>query len=136
MGFTRDRASSILAEQMANVYVGLSTATPNENGVGFAEPSASNGYERAEFGSDGMTTEIKAQIANKKIIFFNESIEGGYGTVTHFGLFSSKKGGTPFFTGELNAPMTIPAGYVPIFRAYKLKIGLDKDYLENYENET
>lgn len=132
MGFTRDRASSILAAQMANVYIGLSTTAPNENGGGFTEPSAGNGYERAEFLAGNMNTTIKAQITNEKIIFFNESVEGGYGTVTHFGMFSSKTGGAPFFTGVLKVPMTIPAGYVPIFRAHQLVIGLDKEVLEEY----
>lgn len=129
MGFTTSAATSILQNQIKNCYVGLSTTTPTAAGGNFSEPSASTGYERASIGN--LNTSISAQVANDAIIFFNETL-GSYGTITYFGLFSSKTGGTPFFVGELTDPLTIDTGYVPIFRAENLIIGLDKAALSTY----
>lgn len=131
MAFTRAKASSILQNEIkSTVYVGLSTTTPTETGGNFTEPSSATGYARPLFGT--VDSSKQAQVANGAIIFFNETLGSGYGTVTHFGLFSSATGGTPFFTGELTSPLTIGAGYVPIFRARQLVIGLDKGALESY----
>lgn len=131
MPFTTSQATSILKNLItSNVYIGLSTTTPTAAGGNFTEPGSASGYERAQFGTQD--TSKTAQIANGAIIFFNESLGDGYGTVTHFGLFSSKSGGTPFFIGALTASMAIGAGYVPIFRKQQLVIGLDKDVLDTY----
>lgn len=131
MPFTTSKANSILTTSITSTtYIGLSTTTPTAAGGNFTEPGSTTGYERAQFGTQD--TSKTAQIANGAIIFFNESLGDGYGTVTHFGLFSSKTGGTPFFIGELTASMAIGAGYVPIFRKQQLVIGLDKDALETY----
>lgn len=132
MGFTTSKASDILSSIFKNTYIGLHVGTtpPNADGSGFVEPHPSWGYERAFIGT--LNTSIAAQIANDNIIFFNESIGQGYGTATHFGVFSTKTGGTPFFIGELAYDMEIGAGYVPIFRAENLIIGLDKESLESY----
>lgn len=132
MGFTTSKASDILLSIFKNTYIGLHVGdtAPNADGSGFIEPASSWGYERASIGT--LNTSIAAQIANDNIIFFNESIGQGYGTATHFGVFSAKTGGTPFFIGELAYDMEIGAGYVPIFRAENLIIGLDKESLESY----
>ena len=131
MGFTASAATDILSSHIsANTYVGLSTTVPTDSGGNFTEPSSSSGYERSKFGE--VDTSIPAQIANKKIIFFNESLGLGYGEVSYFGLFNSATGSTPFFVGHLETRLTIGAGYVPIFRAHQLIIGLDKAELESY----
>lgn len=131
MPFTTSQATSILQSVIkSTTYIGLSTTTPTAAGGNFTEPSSASGYVRAKFGDQDASK--SAQIANGAIIFFNESLGAGYGTVTHFGLFSSASGGTPFFIGELDSAMSISAGYVPIFRKQQLVIGLDKDYLESY----
>lgn len=131
MGFTATKATEILQSAITkNVYVGLSTSTPTAAGGNFTEPVPASGYARSLFGE--VNTSIAAQVANNAIIFFNETLGEGYGTVTHFGLFSAPSGGTPFFTGELTSALTIGAGYVPIFRAKQLVIGLDKEVLSTY----
>lgn len=132
MAFTLTRAHSILLNEISDVYIGLSTTEPDNEGGNVTEPPESSGYERSFFDVADRDSSIKAQVANKKILFFNESLEGGYGTVGWFVLYESKTSQTPFFTGALNTPMTIPAGYVPIFRAHQLVIGLDKEVLEEY----
>lgn len=131
MGFTTSKASSILSSAIKSThYVGLSLTAPDELGGNFNEPDYNDGYERSKFGD--MNTAIPAQVANSKIIFFSESINNGYGTVTHFGLFESEKGGTPYFTGALTSPISIASGYIPIFRKNQLVIGLDKSSLDPY----
>ena len=129
MGFTTSGANRVLESQIGGCYVGLSTTTPTDNGDNFSEPSSVAGYERAAFGE--LNKDKDSQVANDAIIFFNETL-ASWGTVTHFGFFTTKVGGTPFFVGELSDPLTIETGYVPIFRAENLVIGLDKDVLEDY----
>lgn len=128
MGFTTSTANDILKTRLSGCFVGLSTTEPTASGGNFSEP-VGGGYERASIGT--LNVSIDAQVANDAIIFFNETL-GSWGTVTHFGLFSKKEGGTPFFTGELTQPVTINAEYIPIFRAENLIVGLDKAALEAY----
>lgn len=132
MGFTTSKSSEILTSIFKGCYIGLhvGSSAPSASGSGFVEPASGTGYARASIGN--LNTSKSAQIANDAIIFFNESIGAGYGTATHFGMFSSASGGTPFFIGELTDAMAIGAGYVPIFRAEQLIIGLDKGVLETY----
>lgn len=134
MPFTTSQATSILTSIIKSngTYVGLhnGASAPAADGSGFVQPSASTGYEKPLIGT--LDTSKVAQIANQDIIFFNETLGGGYGTVTHFGLFSSASDTVPFFVGELTTPLDIGAGYVPIFRAHQLVIGLDKGALESY----
>ena len=120
-------------------YIGLSTTTPNPDGSNFTEPSIPDGttdddgkpitvneYQRVSL--DGlMGAASNAIIKNTAIIFFNEAEHYGWGTITHFGIFTSKTGGTPIFYGELSSSVQIPKNYIPIFRAGKLQVGLDQD---------
>ena len=127
MPFVLDKADSILKANITeSLWVGLSTTTPNENGGNFSEPSASE-YSRVKFG-DTFDTSVKAQVSNGRgILFYNETL-GSWGKITHFGLFSTKSGGTPIFWGALTTPVSInAANYVPIFRAGALKIALDRE---------
>lgn len=131
MPFTTSQATSILQSVIkSTTYIGLSTTTPTAAGGNFTEPGSATGYARAQFGPQDASK--SAQIANAAIIFFNESLGNGYGTVTHFGLFSSASGGTPFFVGELTPAMSIGSDHVPIFRKQQLVIGLDKAALDSY----
>lgn len=131
MPFTTSKATALLAANFTeNTYIGLSTTVPDDDGNNFNEPDSSSGYARAKMGA--LNKEIDAQIANDAIIFFNESVGNGYGTVYYFGAFTSATGGKPFFIGMLTNTLSIGSGYVPIFRKNQLVIGLDKDVLEGY----
>lgn len=108
----------------------MSTTTPTETGGNFTEPAASTGYTRRAIGS--LDTSIPAQIANADIVFLFEALED-CGSFTHLGLSDSGlRGGTVFLMAELAAAVTVAAGYVPLIRANKLVIGLDKEALEAY----
>lgn len=91
-----------------------------------------NEYQRVSL--DGIIGTAKdGMIQNEKIIFFNEAEHYGWGKITHFGIFTSKSGGTPIFYGQLAANsdgtigVTVNKNYIPIFRAGKLQVGLDQD---------
>lgn len=132
-GFTRNLASEILASYIkSNSYVCIFNTPPDENGDGFVEPSAANGYARQSFGV--IDQSIKGQIANLNTIFLFESINNGCGSASYVGLANSSTIGsrTVFLVAELVAPISMPAGTVPLIRSHAFKIGLDKDYLEEY----
>ena len=129
-GFTHNAAMGILTSKITNTtYVGLSTTTPNKEGGNFTEPSYSAGYTRAKFGE--VNKSIVAQVANKEIIFIFEAL-ADCGSVTHVGLFESATSNLPFLIAKLTNALTVGAGYVPLIRANKLVIGLDKEALEPY----
>ena len=93
----------------------------------FTEPDATTGYTRTLLGnyqsadSKCMGEPVQGNIRNTKIIYLPEAV-ADWGTVTHFGLFSSAGASEPFFTGELKNPIEITTGYVPIFRVGTLSI--------------
>ena len=129
-GFTREKASEILQNAIRGSYVALSTTTPTATGSNFTEPSADKGYARHAFGD--LNTSISGQVCNDDIIFLFEAT-GDCGSITHVGLAdSSTRGSRVFLTAELAAPLSIPAGYVPLIRARSFIIGLDKENLESY----
>lgn len=129
-GFTYAEATAILKERITeDTYVGLSSTTPAKDGSNFTEPSKDNGYTRAKFGT--VNTSISAQIANKDIIFIFEAL-ADCGSMTHVGLFKSATTSTPFLVAQLTNALSVGEGYVPLIRANKLIIGLDKEALESY----
>ena len=108
-------------------YIGLSTTAPDENGGNVTEPSKAAGYSRKQLNMMGAASD--GQIENLEIIFMGESLGDGWGTVTHF-FISKTVSDSPIFHAPLNASVQIPGGYVPIFRAGALVVGLDKDSLD------
>lgn len=133
-GFTRWAADDILHEWInSETWVCLSTTTPDENGDNFNEPSPACGYQRQQFG--GVLKSISGQIANGSIIFLFEAIQD-CGSITHVGLAKSDNpqaaNGKPFLVAQINPPLSVGAGYVPLIRAKQFVVGLDKDQLEAY----
>lgn len=107
-GFTNTYEASILDDftgkaaftPPTTLYVGVSTATPTDAGASFTEPSA-GAYTRfpctaatwtAATTGDPASTSYGAQITYPQAT-------GGWGTLTHFGLFSVK---TPSTGGVFN----------------------------------
>lgn len=128
MGFVTNRANTILNETFAKTYyLGLSTTTPTSSGGNVTEPSSANGYKRAQLSAMG--TANNAQIQNTDIIYMGESL-AEWGTITHFCIYTSASGGTPIYFGALTSNVAVPSGYVPIFRAGAIKVGLDKSALD------
>jgi hypothetical protein len=136
---TRNTANNILsaffgkaqyASLASTCYIGLSTTTPDAAGANFSEPSTSSGYARVMLGNYNqnntqlMDTPSNGSICNTNNIIFFPEATASWGTVTHFGLFNNKTGGAPILWGALSSSISIPSGYIPIFRAGALTVSL------------
>ena len=119
-------------------WIGMSTTVPTMSGSGtitnFTEPASSTGYRRSRLGiNENQATYIMDEAANGSItngtnfIFFDEATagQGGFGTVTWFGLFSAENGGSPVLAGELTTPVTVNEGQVLIFRPNNLTVSME-----------
>ena len=125
----RSKANEILTSLFSkSYYIGLSTTTPTVTGSNFTEPATSTGYKRVQLSNMGTASD--GQISTADYHFLFEALSD-IGTVTHFGIFTggTRGSGTPIFWGELNTPLNITTGKVPLIRTGDLKIGLDKDVL-------
>ena len=114
---------------LSNCYIALSTTSPNADGTNFTEPSTSAGYARSIIGLSGTTaTQVMSNptagaSSNTSIIFFPEAT-ASWGTVTHFGLYSSQTGGSLVLYGTLTNPIAVAANYVPLFRVGNFSLTL------------
>lgn len=111
-------------------YIGLSTTTPNANGENFTEPSESTGYAKVLLGhynqsnTQLMEAAADGSICNTNNIIFFPEATASWGTITHFGIFTSKTATTPIMWGALSSSIAVPSGYIPIFRAGALTVSL------------
>lgn len=111
-------------------YIGLSTTQPSVTGENFTEPAESTGYARAFLGNYNQSQTIMMDAASEgtisngsNIIFFPEAT-ATWGTISYFGIFTAKSGGKPIMWGALTTPISVPSGYIPIFRAGALNVSL------------
>ena len=118
------------ASLASSCYIGLSTTTPDSEGKNFTEPSTETGYSKVFLGTYNqsqtqlMDSASSGTISNtSNIIFFPEATTA-WGTITHFGIFTSKTATTPIMWGALTSSISVPAGYIPIFRAGALNVSL------------
>lgn len=124
MPFSIKTANTILNGYVKSKYLGLLTAAPSDgaSGVTFQEISGA-GYARASL-SQSMASAADRAITNAEIIYFPEA-EANWGTATHFGIFDAKTGGEPIIYGVLDAPVTVPVNYVPMFRVGQFNLTLN-----------
>jgi hypothetical protein len=114
---------------LSNCYIALSTTAPNADGTNFTEPLSSAGYARSIIGlSSTSATQVMSSpsggaTSNTSIIFFPEAT-ASWGTVTHFGLFTSASGGNLVLYGTLTNPIAVAANYVPLFRVGNFSLTL------------
>ena len=114
---------------LSNCYIALSTTAPNADGTNFTEPLTSAGYARSIIGLSGtsatqvMSSPSGGATSNTSIIFFSEAT-ASWGTVTHFGLYTSATGGNLVLYGTLTNPITVAANYVPLFRVGNFSLTL------------
>jgi|SRR6478752_7721809 len=94
----------------ATIYIGLMTAAPAPNGSGVVEPVGNN-YARVAVPNN--PTNWPAASARIKThafdITFNAATGGGWGTVTHVGIFDSLAGGNVRLYDALAIPRVIAA---------------------------
>ena len=118
----------------STVYVGLCTNAPETDNGTFTEVT-NEWYERklivqrgtgnasATFYTEEMSSASNRAITNAKQIAFNKALDEV--TVKGFGLFNSATGGTPFYYGDFEAPITVASGAVLLFSPEQLKVIFD-----------
>ena len=109
-----------------SVYIGLSSNDPEADGGAFTELSG-NGYNRVLIALKGETypnvisSATNREVQNTKQINWTKAT-GDWMDAKGFGLFSAETGGTPFFYGKLEEPVSVKAGSVALFDPYAFKI--------------
>jgi hypothetical protein len=98
----------------ATWYLAVSTADPGESGSTIAEPVGNN-YSRAEITNDltffeNAVLETGVGTKRSRIAFDFPLASGVWGTLTHWGLFLTSTGGTPFMSGVLSPSQYIESG--------------------------
>lgn len=135
MPFSNNYANDILSYTLAKtnslsaptaVYIGLCSNDPEEDGGTFTELNGGN-YSRVMIVSRGSTYPdviggaASRSITNVKQINWNKAT-ANWATAKGFGLFSTASGGTPFFYGKLDNPVTVENGAVALFEPGTLKL--------------
>lgn len=103
----------------ANVYVGLFTTDPTDDGSGTEVSGGSYAREIGTFGapSNGSTS-------NDADIQFNQATDN-WGTITHFGIFDALTSGNLLYHGILTSSKTIETGDVFKFATGSLVVTLE-----------
>jgi hypothetical protein len=132
------RGNTNVSQWVSNTYVGLLTAAPSDTGGG-TEVLSANNYSRvflvantnnwSATDSSVSTTAVSGGTSgttyNVVPITFGAP-SGNWGSVTHFGIYSSLTAGNLLFYGALTQPKTINNGdAAPAFLAGQLSVQLD-----------
>lgn len=99
---------------ITNLYVGLSTTTPADDGTNITEPSG-NAYARVSTAASDWNTPTSANpsvVTNATTITFPEAT-GAWGTVTHAVLYSASSGGTKIGVAALTQSQAVVSGNTP-----------------------
>lgn len=109
----------------AEVYIGLCSNNPEIDGR-FSELSG-NGYHRvlisvrsAEY-PDVINNASNRMIQNTKQINWTKAT-GDWVDANGFGLFLTETGGSPYFYGKLEEPVSVKSGSVALFDPYAFKV--------------
>lgn len=103
------------------LWIGLSTTTPNINGSGVTEPSGSAGYARVRL--DMLSSPNAGVVTNQSNIDFNEST-ASWGTVTHFVIFDAQNEGHLLQYGSLSTPRTVEAATIMTIKSNYLNLSV------------
>lgn len=102
----------------ATWYLGISTTVPNDDGTNFTEPVGGS-YARPAFTNNVTNFPAAVTVANvttksngTKFTFTNPT--GLWNTAVYYGWFTAVSGGTPEYTNQLDAPVTIRSGNTPV----------------------
>lgn len=114
-----DHLLDIASFTQPSLYVGLSTADPEDNASGLAEPSG-NGYARVE-----VTTWSRSgnEGDNDSDISFSQAT-GSWGTITYGCLFDASTGGNLLLSFALDSSQAVVSGQTIKFSAGDFNITL------------
>lgn len=108
---------------LPNVYIGLLSTAPNDDGSSIAEPDCPS-YARVTTNASVWQTAIQGLIENVNKITFAMACEN-WGTMTHFALFDAASGGNILAFGSLSPSKTVNSGDIPRFAPGDLIISFD-----------
>lgn len=103
----------------ATWYVGLTRATPNDDGTNFNEPTGIGSYARVavtnnttNFPAATTTSGRTVKRNGTKITFPNPT--GTWGAIIGIGFFTASSGGTPEITQLLDNAISVASGNTPV----------------------
>jgi hypothetical protein len=105
------------------IYVGLSTADPDDDGSGLVEPSG-NAYARVHTSASDWNASSNGSLDNVGEITFSQAT-GSWGTITHFALFDTATAGNMLAYGALSQPQAIGNSDTARFQVGDLDISLN-----------
>jgi hypothetical protein len=100
----------------ANLWCGLSTADPTDDGSGLAEP-VGDGYARVAMTTATWDAASGGTKSNGAAITFPEATGDGWGTVSHVCIFDAATEGNLLFSIALDDDVEITAGKIARFAA-------------------
>ncbi|MBV1858217.1 MAG: hypothetical protein KUG77_07380, partial [Nannocystaceae bacterium] len=104
------------------LYVAVSTASPDEDGMSIAEPAAVDGYARVAVTFGGIVQGADAATMSNDIELAFGPATGDWGDVSHFAVFDALTAGNMIRHAALSAPVTINSGDSATFSAGALII--------------
>lgn len=104
------------------IYIAVSTADPDEDGSGVAEP-VGNGYARVETAGADWNAAAAGALDNANAITFPEAT-GAWGTITHIALYDAGSGGNFLGGGALTVSKSVSSGEILRFPAGNITITL------------
>lgn len=104
-------------------YIALSTANPDEDNSGIAEP-VGNGYARVTTSDSDWDAASGGAVANAAAITF-PTASGSWGTITHFAIFDADTDGNMLAYGALDSSEAITTDQTPRFSIGAFEITLD-----------
>lgn len=108
---------------LPQVYVGLLSEEPNEDGSTALEPDCPS-YARAVTNVSSWDSAFEGAVENVSNITFPMACEC-WGKITHFALFDALTGGNVLAYGSLSLSKIINSGDIPIFTPGDLITSLD-----------
>lgn len=104
-------------------YLGLSTADPEEDGSGLAEPSGDDGYARLTIPITSWEDAAAGSISNSEELTFAIAT-GDWGTITHWALFDAITDGNMLISDAVTTEKGVDSQLVK-FLANTLVINAD-----------
>lgn len=123
MGAQNARERTVLDREFGSAtpatwFLGLSTTAPNDDGTNFTEPVGGS-YARVSVTNNATNFPAAATVSGEttktngaKFTFVNPT--GFWGVAVYWGLFTTLTGGTPEYSGALDASITIRSGNTPV----------------------
>ena len=105
------------------VYIGLLTTEPNEDGSNVSEPECQS-YSRVSTNASSWDDAFEGSIENISNITFSLACEN-WGRITYFALFDAVSGGNILAYGSLSPSKDIKCGDIPRFAPGDLIVCLD-----------